>query len=78
MAFPDEIIRQAWERSGGQCECQKRTHAHFYVPCAKPLVWENRGKKGWGGWDVKRIDASKGDTVDNCEVLCLTCYEINY
>ena len=48
MVFPDDVIRQAWERSGGQCECQKRTHAHFYVPCAKPLVGKTGVKKAGG------------------------------
>lgn len=78
MAFPDDIVRQAWERAAGQCECQKRTHPHFYVPCAKPLVWENRGKKGWGGWDIKRIDSNKGDVLANCDIVCLSCHEISY
>jgi hypothetical protein len=78
MAFPVELTKQAWERASGQCECQKRTHQHFYVPCAKPLVWEKRGLKGWGGWEIKRIDENKGDTLANCEVLCMTCYDINF
>ncbi len=78
MAFPDNEIKKAWDRSGGQCECEKRTHTHFYVPCAKPLVWENRGKKGWGGWDIKLVDASKSEVASNSEILCLTCHEIDF
>ena len=78
MGFPDEIEKQAWERASGQCECQKRTHPHFYVPCAKPLVWENRGKKGWGGWEIKKINENGPDSLVNYEVVCLTCYLANY
>jgi hypothetical protein len=78
MAIPDDVLKQAWVRAGGQCECEKRTHSHFYVPCAKPLIWENRGKKGWGGWDIKHIDENKGDVASNLEVLCLTCFEIGF
>jgi len=76
--FPDDIVRKAWERSGGQCECQNRSHPHFYVPCAKPLVWENRGKKIWGGWDIKKVNPNGGDTLDNSVILCMTCFEMNY
>jgi hypothetical protein len=78
MVIPDDVIRKAWERASGQCECEKRNHPHFYVPCAKPLVWENRGKKGWGGWDVKLRDPNKSETADNLEVLCITCSELTY
>ncbi len=76
MAIPDDVLKEAWNRSGAQCECEKRTHSHFYVPCAKPLIWENRGKKGWGGWDAAHIDEMKGDTASNLKILCMTCYEM--
>ncbi len=75
MAIPDDVLKQAWDRAGAQCECEKRTHSHFYVPCAKPLIWENRGKRGWGGWNVLYIDETKGDSSANLRILCTTCYE---
>jgi hypothetical protein len=78
MVIADDVIKQVWERASGQCECQKRTHAHFYVPCAKPLVWENRGKKGWGGWNIKKMDENGADSAANCEAVCMTCYDVNY
>jgi hypothetical protein len=78
MAIQDDIVRKAWERASGQCECEKRTHPHFYVPCAKPLVWENRGKKGWGGWQIKLVEPTGAESVTNCEVVCMTCYELTY
>lgn len=77
MAIPDEVLKKAWARAGGQCECEKRTHSHFYVPCAKPLTWENRGKRGWGGWEVRVIDVGKGEGASNLEILCITCFEMN-
>ena len=76
--FPDDLIKQTWEKAGGQCECSKRTHSHFYVPCAKPLVWENRGKRGWGGWEIKLLDENKGMVLSNCEIVCITCNEMTY
>ena len=78
MEIAPEIVRQAWERAAGQCECNQREHPHFYVPCGKPLVYENRGRKMWGGWQIKRVDEGKTDTAANCDVLCMTCYEMNY
>lgn len=74
MAFPDDVVRQAWERSAGQCECERRTHAHFYTPCRKSVVREARGTKGQGGWEANHITASGGDGLYNCEVLCWECY----
>jgi len=78
MAFPDNVVKQAWERAAGQCECEKRTHPHFYIPCGKRLVWENRGGNGFGAWEIKRINENKGEVLANCEIVCMTCYEANY
>jgi hypothetical protein len=78
MAFSDIVIKEAWERASGQCECQHRNHSHFYVPCGKPLVMENRGKMSWGGWELKQLDPNKGETLSNCELVCMTCYGMKY
>lgn len=78
MEIPDDVVKKAWERAGGQCECTKRNHAHFYVPCAKPLILEHRGKLGWGGWEVKLKNEFKEGTLDNCEIVCMTCFESKY
>ncbi len=72
MGFPENVVKQAWERAGGQCECRKRTHSHFYTPCGKVLVWENRGKIGRGGWEAQHI-ATGSDVLSNCEILCSDC-----
>ncbi|MFH1383329.1 MAG: hypothetical protein ABIH70_10670 [Chloroflexota bacterium] len=75
MAFPEDVVKQAWERSGGQCECVRRTHRHFYPRCGKPLQWKNRGVGGAGGWEIHRIDAFGDEVLSNCEILCWTCFE---
>ena len=74
MAFPEDVITQAWERAGGQCECRRRTHSHFYTPCGKQLVWENTGREGRGKWEARYISSSGGDVLSNCEILCWDCY----
>jgi len=76
MEFPENVVKQAWERAGGQCECRRRTHSHFYTPCGKVLVWENRGKEGRGGWEAHHITIDGGDVFSNCEILCSDCSDV--
>jgi hypothetical protein len=74
MAFTDDVVKQAWERAGAQCECNRRTHSHFYTPCGKLLVWKNRGSMGQGGWEAHQINIAGPFTLSNCEILCWNCY----
>lgn len=75
MAFSDDVVKQAWERAGDQCECIKRTHSHFRTPCGKQLVWKNRGGPGPGGWQANHINISNGDILSNCEIICSACHD---
>ena len=74
MAFTDDVVKQAWERAGAQCECNRRTHSHFYIPCGKSLILENRGSMNPGGWEAHQINIAGPYTLSNCEILCLHCY----
>ncbi len=78
MSFSEEVIAQAWQRSGGQCECVRKTHSHFYVPCGKQLVWAERGKVGRGGWEARHMTTYGGDVLSNCEILCWDCHESTF
>jgi hypothetical protein len=78
MPFSDEVARQAFENSGGQCQCRKRNHPHFYIPCGKPLTWDKRGKPGWGGWEANRVDTMRGDDLVNCEIVCYSCKDKSF
>ena len=78
MAFVESVVKQAWERSGGQCECRRRTHAHFYIPCGKSLRWETKGQSSYGAWEVHQTKVGGGEGLDNCEILCWTCYDTVY
>ncbi len=73
MAFSEEVIKQAWERVEGQCECRKRTHSHFYAPCGQHLVWGRRGKDDREGWEARRLAPDGGDVLSNCIILCSNC-----
>jgi hypothetical protein len=37
MAFSEDIVEQAWKRSGGKCECKRWTHNHNYDPHSERL-----------------------------------------
>ena len=78
MSFSEEILRQAWDRASGQCECMRRTHKHFYTPCGRALRWEKRGRAGGGGWEWHQRNMFDGDGASNCEILCMECYEALY
>lgn len=75
MAFSNEVIEQAWKRSGGKCECQRTTHGHS-GRCNKTLSHENQGREsGWGAWEAHHISTSGGDGLSNCEILCWDCHK---
>jgi hypothetical protein len=75
MAFNEQTLAEAWERSNGQCECEQRTHSHFRTPCLKHLSWKARGMAIKEGWEARHITTSGGDGVHNCEILCWSCYK---
>lgn len=72
--FPDDVVRQAWRRSGGRCECTSKSHGHA-VPCNKLLVWENRGKDGATGcWEAHHVNSKCDPIYSNCLILCCDCH----
>ena len=78
MAFSYEVIKAAWERSGGRCECERKICGHV-GRCNKPLELLACGMDNVpGGWEAHHIiaEASGGpDTLSNCEILCSPCHQ---
>ena len=75
MAFSDQTVLQAWQRSGGRCECTRSTQGHV-GRCGVRLGWEARGhEKVLGGWEAHHVAAGGPDTLSNCEVLCIPCHK---
>jgi len=74
--FPEDVVRQAWTRAGGRCECQGASH--LYGRCNRELVWENRGREtGTGAWEAHHIvsqETGGAPILSNCEILCWDCY----
>jgi hypothetical protein len=74
MAFSDEVVRKAWRRADGKCECRRKSHGHHYIRCNKKLSRGNRGREGWGKWEAHHISSSGGNGLSNCEILCWDCH----
>lgn len=76
MAFSEEVLEQAWQRSGGKCECQSPTHDHGFLACDELLEWLNRSGPGMGAWEARhivKVENGGDDSLDNCEIRCLAC-----
>ena len=79
MAFSDAVVRAAWQRAGGRCECGRSSCGHGPWRCGKVLNWYSRGNDyASGGWEAHhKIAVSSGgaDTLSNCEILCISCHK---
>jgi 5-methylcytosine-specific restriction endonuclease McrA len=74
MAFSESVVKQAWDRSGGKCECKRAAHGHT-GRCNHTLLWSSQGKDTDFGWEAHHINANGPDTLSNCEILCQTCHK---
>ena len=73
MAFSDELVRAAWSRSGGRCECHREGHGHE-GRCRQTLLWNLRGAlSASGGWDAIRRTTWGTDVLANAEIRCAAC-----
>lgn len=78
MAFSETVKEQAFQRSGGRCECTRQHSGQQSAPhhggrC--PVMFTRYG----GQWEAHHrvaVDAGGQDTLSNCEVLCLTCHKL--
>ena len=77
MAFSEEVVKQAWIRAGGKCECIKGPHKHLKIACGRALDFEKKGKSGETGcWDIVQIKPADlgGDySANNSHVICCDC-----
>jgi hypothetical protein len=75
MAFSEKVVKQAWDRAGGRCECARITHGRD-TRCNQTLVWEHRGKGCEGAWEAHHTTFAGGEEIENCEILCWSCRRI--
>ena len=70
MAFAEETLEEAFERSGGRCECNRGSCGNHYLSrcptrLSKATAVYNR---------IKATGFGDLDRLDNCEVICQTCF----
>lgn len=74
-SFPDSVVRQAWERSQGKCEC-RMTNCGQSIPHGKALKWEDRGNDySQYGWEAHHRNSNGEPVVSNCAILCIPCHK---
>jgi hypothetical protein len=72
--FPESVVEEAWNISGGKCECTRKTHYHT-GRCNKELIKKNRGKRGeLGCWEPHHKISTGEPVLSNCEILCCKCH----
>lgn len=73
MSFPDNIVKLAWTRSSGRCECISTTHEHI-GRCNRRLLELYRGDTETSyGWEAHSISGSDLKDTSDCEILCWEC-----
>jgi hypothetical protein len=71
--FPADVIKAAFIRSDGECECTDSNHNHS-GRCNKLITYHMRGLSLPGGWEVCRVNPERPPDVANCRILCMDCY----
>lgn len=76
--FRDDILRKAFNRAGGRCECEARACGHE-GRCRKTFSWDDRATTdnddGWQGHHMTAESAGGSDGVSNCKILCVACHK---
>ena len=72
--FPESVVKAAWDRAGGKCECNRTSHNHK-TPHKKELRWGSRGSETELGWESHHVNSSGPAILSNCEILCMTCHK---
>lgn len=68
MPFSEETKDEAFERSGGQCECERKEHDHT-GRCSSTVT---RHSAEYHHITAESVGGSDG--LSNCEVLCHDCH----
>ena len=69
MPFSDEMVRAAWKRAAGRCECKRENHGHD-GRCRSSLLWTMRGAEEGAGFEARQLTSWGTDVLTNCAILC--------
>ncbi|MDX1565140.1 MAG: hypothetical protein R3236_07025 [Phycisphaeraceae bacterium] len=67
MAFTEDVRHEAFERSGGRCECCRVEHQHPAGRCSNTLHIDEAVY-------VPLTEDAENNTLQNCQVLCSYCH----
>ena len=73
-AFSPDVVKAAFIRSDGECECVKSSHNHS-GRCNRLMNYHMRGMDLPGGWEAGRINSDRPPEADNCRILCMECFK---
>jgi hypothetical protein len=65
--FPEPVKEEAYRNCESRCQCERVGHGHF-GRC--PSTFKKRSEARF-----HHINRFGPDTLSNCEVLCIPCYE---
>jgi 5-methylcytosine-specific restriction endonuclease McrA len=74
MAFPEDVKRQAFIRSGGRCECTRLGHPHV-GRCQAGIAMATILSPATVEFHHLSASAVGGhDGLSNCQALCIPCH----
>jgi 5-methylcytosine-specific restriction endonuclease McrA len=76
VEFPEDVVRAAFDRCGGQCECELKGCRHP-AGCPEVFMFEDRATSNRRGWQAHhKVPVAEGGTgtLENCQILCMDCH----
>ena len=68
--FPEEIVEEAWIKSGGKCECGIPGHGHTGRH-DKSLMKSFRGDRDSSyGWEAHSVSGLHLGILSDCKIFC--------
>ncbi len=77
VEFSEEIVRAAFERCGGQCECDLNGCGHVAGYCPQLFTYEDRAtsdREGWQAHHIVPVSENGPAILQNCQILCMSCH----
>lgn len=70
MAFSEATKQAAFNRAGGQCECDRLScTVHRTIRCGARLTGR------WHAHHKTAVSSGGDDSLSNCQALCIPCHE---
>lgn len=77
MPFPEDVIKEAFKRSGGRCECTSDHDGDVNAPHLEGRCRRTFSEE-FGGWIAHhKVSIINGgdNSLENCEIICDGCHK---